>query len=254
MKIGLHNLASLLSALMLLLALATPAIADAPQPKSQLIAGFVANTDRQFGIQMLVPETWTSVDLGDTRGYYPPGSAGQTNRVLLYAGNLNVTTNALSPSTEIMGLQQFQQQPSLDDWTTGRERFWQGIGASYNLERKTPALAIYSVVPVSGETDLVAYVLDQGQLLVVSLSGHGSYGTKNSLVSNGLLDDFVTMVSSAKAAAATSPGSGAPPGGIRNAGPTPLASVSPAALGAISPLLVCTSREERLLWRLSLSR
>ncbi len=98
-----------------------------------------------------------------------------------------------------MGLAQFDQSGSLDDWTSHQERLWQAEAIPHSLLSSRSSTAVYALGPYGGQMYLTAYTVNQGQLLVVPLTGYGSYASKAALVKSGLLDDLITMTSSAKA-------------------------------------------------------
>lgn len=109
----------------ILLAACTPirpgeptATATPPSPASALIDGFQWQTDGAFGYRMLRPANWQPINLGDARGYYPPGSIGETDRLLLVARNLN----ALDADVIVISRSIFQDHPHLADWTAALDR------------------------------------------------------------------------------------------------------------------------------------
>lgn len=102
---------------------ATPTRAALPQPVSRLINGFVAQTDGEFGYQVLRPANWDVINLGDARGYFPAGSAGKANRVLLLVTNYQTLASMGDQAkVTITQLAEFQQDPSIAAWSAKREQ------------------------------------------------------------------------------------------------------------------------------------
>lgn len=170
-----------------------------PNPESSLITNFVLQTDGVFGYQMLRPANWDAVHLGDARGFLPLGSADQADRVLLRVVNYQTLGSQLDPSTQLLPLIQFQENPSLEGWVAARERGWEGVNIPFQQEQQLPNAVIYSLMPPTGELTLVASIIDREQPLALVLDGFGAYSTKEALIRDGIFQDFITMVESVAA-------------------------------------------------------
>lgn len=200
-----YLLASMFAVLAVMIVLASLVRSEVPTPTSKLVGKFVQQSDTDFGYQMLRPADWESINLGDSRGYMPPGSTDNADRVLLTATNLLTLSKTLGQNTQIATLQQFRRDPSLSGWTAIREQDWNAFGAEVKLERSLDRAAIYVAKPATGQSHLIAYVVDDDQPLVLSLYGYGAYGDRATLAAEGLIDDFATIVASATALVGASP-------------------------------------------------
>jgi hypothetical protein len=190
--IGLALLASLVAVTI------QPTRAAPPPPVSPLITSFVLQTDSEFGYQMLRPANWDVINLGDARGYFPVGSAGQADRVLLLATNYQTVGGQVDQSqVTITQLAEFTQNPSLEAWAAKREQDWKSLNLPFKkLGGGPPNAAIYALTQTTGEINIVAYIVSNGQPLVLSLYGFGAYASVDALTQNGLVQDFLTMVAS----------------------------------------------------------
>lgn len=196
---GLATFVVLVGAIALGLSTLLSGRAGQPVPASGLLDGFTATTDRALGYRMLVPSGWESLHMGTSRGYFPPGSAGKVDRVLLSAVNLGALERAGPDKPVIVGLELFRKTPTLAGWTAAQERLWAETGLDARKERAHPDAIIYSLRPSPDRVQLVAYKVDRGQPLVVALDGYGRYGSVSGLESEGLIRDLETMVASAEA-------------------------------------------------------
>ncbi len=131
-----------------------------PDPASQLIDGFSRRTDLQFGYQMLVPSGWESLNAGDSRAYFPPGSAGTTDRVTLRVANLNSLGESSAQDGQIQQLELWRRNPSLPKWTAAQRRAWREVGYNPHKEQGLRHVDIYSISPAEGEAQLIAYAVD----------------------------------------------------------------------------------------------
>ena len=170
-----------------------------PNPESSLITNFVLQTDGVFGYQMLRPANWDAIHLGDARGFLPPGSADQADRVLLRVVNYQTLASQLDQSTLLLPLMQFQQNPSLEGWAAAREREWERFNIPFQREQQLSNAVIYSLTPPTGEVTLVASIIDRDQPLALVLDGFGAYSTREALIRDGIFQDFITMVESVAA-------------------------------------------------------
>ncbi len=177
-----------------------PVHATPPKPSSPFVEGFVLETDDVYGYEILRPSSWTSIDLGDRRGYLPPGSAGQPNRIALAVTNLRTVSDAsFGTNGLIANYELFLQDPSLSAWMEKTQVLWESNGTRYNLVRELTDARIYAVKPGPEEIQLIAYVVSDGQPLGVGMYGFGTFSNLQQLESTGLLADFETMVTSVSA-------------------------------------------------------
>jgi len=81
------------------------------------------------------------------------------------------------------------------------EQGWKNDGAEIALVGEYPQTRIYIVKsPLSpDELTLWALVVDEDQPLVITLTGRGQYTDLEQLRQDGIYNDFVTMVVSARA-------------------------------------------------------
>ena len=170
-----------------------------PAPKSTLIPSFAHQSDMRYGYRMIVPSGWEVVDLGDARGFSPPGMRDRPDRVLLTVANLDTLARRTGEGTEILPHALWESSRSLPVWTEALEENWRQMGVPMRRERSLPGVRIYSLTPTSDEVQLVAYAIDGDQPLVVQLLGRGVYGNVSVLRRLGLMADFETMVESARA-------------------------------------------------------
>lgn len=177
---------------------ALPFIGDTevPTPASSAIDAFVWQTDGEFGYRMLRPASWRPLDLGDARGYVAPEDTGN-GRMTLTAANLRALAEILeNPDVELLSLQQFEQSGSLDGWTDAIEQVWREQNLSFSLEHTSSRAKIYALTPSPDQVQLIAYVVDDEQPLVLNLVGAG---TLEQVRTTGTFDDVVTMVESVTA-------------------------------------------------------
>lgn len=177
---------------------------DVPQPQSALITGFIEQADSEFGYQMLRPAGWASIHLGTARGYRPADTAGQPDRVLLTAVGLEALAAMAPEGPQVAPWLEFQQSASFEAWMDQREAAWQRSAQAMNLsfERQLtlPNGALYAVfLPDIEQIQLIAYIVDGEHPLVITLEGFGAYSQLDTLQEEGIYDDLVTMLQSAKA-------------------------------------------------------
>lgn len=178
----------------------TLTMAAPPTPASSLVDGFVLETDKVYGYEMLRPASWTSLDLGDRRGYLPVNSAGQSDRIMLAVTNLKTVSDAFAEKSGLVAnYELFQQDPSLSAWMPKVETLWKSNGLHFEVLDQLPNAAVYAVKPDSNQIQIVAYVVNQGQPLGIALYGFGTFSDLKKIQGAGLLTDFETMVVSAVA-------------------------------------------------------
>ncbi len=171
-----------------------------PTPSSSFIDGFVLEADNVYGYEILRPASWTSIDLGDRRGYLPPDSADQPNRIMLAVTNLETVSDAFAGKNGLIAnYELFRQEPTLSAWMPKTEALWKRNGVDFSIVGQLPSAIIYAVRPAPDQTHLIAYIVSQGQPLGVVLYGFGTFNDLELLKSTGLLADFETMVASASA-------------------------------------------------------
>jgi len=138
----------------------------------------------------------------DRRGYRPPGSADQADRVLLMVFNLQVMVKATqSPTGLIAQWSLFERDHSLNGWTGGIEQMWTSDGLKVALIRTLPHAKIY-LLKSSTPSDLIeltAFAVDMDQPLAIGLDACGAYADEGRLRQAGILDDLATMVASISA-------------------------------------------------------
>jgi hypothetical protein len=112
--------------------------------------------------------------------------------------NLRLVAAALGSKGEDAQWLLFQKDPSLAGWTAGIEAMWTGDGTTFALERTLPEAKIYSVMMLGGPkiVYLVAYVIDQGQPLILGLQASGTEADVSRLEVDGIVEDVATMAGS----------------------------------------------------------
>lgn len=177
--------------------------AEPPHPASPTIQGFVEQIDGEFGYRMLRPANWEPIHLGAVRGYRFAASAAGEDRLLLTVGNLAVMAAQASAGTQVAPWVEFQQSDSLEAWMQQREAAWtqvaQSTGLSFERYMTLPNGAVYLLLLPEQSLQLIAYLLDDGHPLTVSLEGFGAYVQRSKLEESGLSADFLTMLRSAQA-------------------------------------------------------
>ena len=168
----------------------------------QSVGKLVREVDTTFGYSILRPEQWESINLGDSRGYMPVGSASEADRVLMLVTNLEtlstlVDNNASQSNgtvqTSVMPLAQFRANPSLSAWMQARERSWQAQGFPAQRLKSLPNASIYMVRPAADQLHIISYAVVDKQPLVVTLYGYGAFSDLQRLIESGLLADFETI-------------------------------------------------------------
>jgi hypothetical protein len=175
----------------------------APAPRSSLVAGWVEQTDGVYGYTMLRPTNWTPTegDFPNGREYVAPGSTPEGG-VVIRAVNLALPAAHPAGPGGSVEWPLFEAAPTLAGWTTGLEALMTREGQPFERLRTLPAAKIYALAlpnGASGYAFVVAYIVDQGQPLIVSLGATGSDGDLSFLQGQGIVDDFMTMVGSVTA-------------------------------------------------------
>lgn len=210
-------------------------------PRSSLITGWVEQTDGVYGYTILRPANWTPAggDFPDGRQYLGPGPATDQQGIVIRAVNLQLpAAHPAGPgSSGLWPL--FQQHPTLDGWTAAIEdQIRSAPPSSFVVLRTLPEARLYQMTyPGLGYVFLVAYVVDSGQPLIISLSANGTDADLGRLQAQGIVDDFATMVASVTAIP-VDPLNVAPPLPLSPAEPSPATSSStpsPSARPASAP-------------------
>jgi hypothetical protein len=203
---------------------ASPVGATDPKASSRVVGNFADQPDTRFGYRIHRPAGWESLDAGDRRAYVTPGGTMKADHVVLGVANLTLEANHLGGHSEILGMEEFERNPSLATWTTSRERFWRVYGIPFEREPSGPGMAIYNLAQGDGKSHSVAYVLDRGQLLLLSMDGSGVYRDRGRLARAGLLRDFRAMAATLTALdAASAPSTpSAPKGDMRTGAADPV--------------------------------
>jgi hypothetical protein len=172
-----------------------------PTPTSLLVESFVWQTDGVFGYRMLRPAKWQPTAPFDGRSYGTPDFQNTADRIILKAINLKAYyKSGANANGVIVQLDLFEKDSSLAGWTRGIEQMWKSNGIESILLRTLPQAKIYSVTsPDASDVRFVAYVVDKDQPLAVSLTASGIYADRDRLQKEGVVDDFVTVVTSAQA-------------------------------------------------------
>ncbi len=166
---------------------------------SPLIGLLIPRTDREFGYSMLVPARWQAVDLGDRRTYVPPDSQHKPDRLVLTATNYKVLADR-NKNLRVMQLELFRRHPDPVGWAEAIEMSWRDTGMRFQKESSLANGVIYSVRPAEDQMQLMAFVVDAGQPMNLTMEGYGVYSSRETLVREGLLEDFQTMAQSLHAA------------------------------------------------------
>jgi hypothetical protein len=172
-----------------------------PTPASSLVGTFIWQTDGPFGYRMLRPANWVSTKPLDGRYYGTPGFQDKTDRIVLRVINLQAYyksgTGAHGVNAQLL---LFEKDSSLEGWTKGIERMWKSNGLGFTLLRTLPQAKVYRVkTPGDANIQLVAFAVDHKQPLAMQLTASGVYADMERLQTEGVLDDFVTMVASVQA-------------------------------------------------------
>ena len=244
----------ILAAAALVAILARPAVGPGsalPTPHSALVSGFVEQTDGLYGYRMLRPANWTPEGGGLPfgRGYLAPGFEGtQVQGIVMTVVNLQVAGEAAEPTGTIGDWVLFGQHPTLQAWTAAIEAGWRRDGWGFTLLRSLPTAKIYALTSLGGRPTpvlvLSAYAIAEGQPFLLQLQGSGTYRDLTRLESDGVLDDFATMVASIRAVPPEAqnvapplptPASPEPYQPTAPPGPSPVASFAlPSTLGAFT--------------------
>ena len=79
------------------------------------------------------------------------------------------------------------------------EALWESYGIQFSKVKELTDAMVFAIRPSPDQLHLIAYVVSQGQPLAIDVIGHGSFNDLENLKKIGLLADFETMVSSARA-------------------------------------------------------
>jgi hypothetical protein len=173
-----------------------------PTPHSPLIGSFVWQTDGAFGYQMLRPAGWEAKELGDTRQYVAPGPAIRPDWLALEAVNYQARFSGerRSEAASSWEYAAFEQNPTLEGWSSAVEQKLRSLDAQPELVRSLPDVRVYTARKDDiGSLSLMALKVEGGQPLDIRLWTSGTYADVDWLKNQGVLDDFVTMVASARA-------------------------------------------------------
>src|SRR3990172_2626116 len=169
-------------------------------PTSGLIDNFILEMDRTYGYQILRPASWIASDLGDRREFTYSGSGDQMNRITLEITNLQVVSETLIGNNGLLlNYELFIKDPFIIPWMHKTEALWKSYGIQYRKIIELTDAMVFAIRPSPNQLHLIAYVVSQGQPLAIGLIGHGSFNDLENLKKIGLLADFETMVSSARA-------------------------------------------------------
>ncbi len=205
-----------------------------PAAKSAEVGSLIWQTDGVYGYQMLRPADWNATDQSGARLFGMPDSAqgadGVAISVLKAAQAERAPTESGTPSI-ILGL--FRKNPTFEGWIAGIEQATTSAGGTVTVVRSLPAARIYLTLDapegLAPMLMLSAYKVDNGRPLVIVLLATGAYATLDRLEAAGIVDDFATMVESARAIP-LDPGNVAPPLWQAAA-----AAVSPVPFGSPAP-------------------
>ena len=226
-----------------------------PAAKSAEVGSLIWQTDGVYGYQMLRPADWNATDQSGARLFWMPDSAQGTDFVAISVVDAALAevapTESGSPSI-ILDL--FRKNPTFEGWIASIEQAMASAGGTVTivrsfptgtvtLVRSFPTARIYLTLDApEGPAPMLmlsSYKVDDGKPLVIVLLATGPYATMDRLEAAGIVDDFATMVESARAIP-LDPGNVAPPllqAATAVAPPVPLG--SPAPTGA--PAAVATA-------------
>jgi hypothetical protein len=178
-----------------------PAEGLIPTPVSSLVGTFIWQTDGLFGYRVPRPASWESMKPLDGRYYGTPGFQDRTGRLVLRVINLQAYYHSGANVHGVNAqLALFEKDSSLEGWTKGIERIWKSNGLGFTLLRALPEAKVYMVKTAGyANLELVAFAVDQKQPLAMELTASGVYADMERLQTEGVLDDFATMVASIQA-------------------------------------------------------
>jgi len=205
-----------------------------PAAKSAEVGSLIWQTDGVYGYQMLRPADWNATDQSGARLFwmrdFAQGTDGVAVSVLDAALAEVAPTDGGSPSI-ILDL--FRRNPTFEGWIAGIEQATTSAGGKVTIVRSLPLARIYLTFDApEGPAPMLmfsAYKVDDGKPLVIVLLATGAYATLDRLEAAGIVDDFVTMVESARAIS-LDPGNVSPPLWQAAA-----AAVSPVPFGSPAP-------------------
>lgn len=205
-----------------------------PAAKNVEVGSLIWQTDGVYGYQMLRPAGWNATDQSGARLFGMPdsgqGADGVAISVLNFAQAERAPSESGTPSI-ILGL--FRKNPTFEGWIAGIEQATTSAGGTVTVVRTLPAARIYLTLDapegLAPMLMLSAYKVDDGRPLVITLIATGAYATLDRLEAAGIVDDFATMVESARAIP-LDPGNVAPPLWQAAA-----AAVSPVPFGSPAP-------------------
>lgn len=177
-----------------------PAPTPIPTPKSQKLGEFLWQQDGDYAYSMLRPASWLAADEGTGRVYYP-NLQDNRMRLTLTAVNLKVYTARKNIRTTDVRWTLYRDHPSLEGWTDALVRTLYERDV-VQLEHSLDHARIYSVRTAAfGEhIRLVAYGIDQSTPFEIILSVGGEQAQMEEIWQSGLMDDFIAMVESVRAA------------------------------------------------------
>lgn len=216
-----------------------------PAAKSAEVGSLIWQTDGVYGYQMLRPADWNATDQSGARLFWMPDSAQGTDFVAISVVDAALAevapTGSGSPSI-ILDL--FRKNPTFEGWIASIEQAMASAGGTVTivrsfptgtvtLVRSFPTARIYLTLDApEGPAPMLmlsSYKVDDGKPLVIVLLATGPYATMDRLEAAGIVDDFATMVESARAIP-LDPGNVAPPLWQAAA-----AAVSPVPFGSPAP-------------------
>jgi len=197
-----------------------------PAAKSAEVGSLIWQTDGVYGYQMLRPADWNATDQSGARLFWMPDSAQGTDFVAISvvdAAQAEVAPTESGTPSIILDL--FSKNPTFEGWIAGIEQAMASAGGTVTIVRSfptgtvtmvrsLPAARIYLTLDApEGAAPMLmlsAYKVDDGMPLVIILLATGAYATLDRLEAAGIVDDFATVVESARAIP-LDPGNVAPP-------------------------------------------
>lgn len=185
------------------------------KPSQSAINPLIQQMDGKYGYAMLRPASWTPLDMRDIGRGYRDAKNLTDARVLLIVRNISVSTVEGD-----MDAMLFARDRSLELFVADTERRWRHDHVEFVRLETLPNARIYATrmtgTTDAGDTvqtlDLLAYAVDQGQLLIVVLTGGAGHSLEplDQLKAEGAIDGFITMVKSLRAIP-VDPGNVSPP-------------------------------------------
>lgn len=174
--------------------------ASIPAAQSSLMGGFIWQEDGTYAYAALRPASWQAKDKNN-RIFFPP-DASDPPATSLTVINLSVYEKNGMDQFYIEPWELFKQNPNFSGWIKAMERSWQQSGAGANIERiqDLEQAAVYALRGEGGYLRLTAFAVDQGQPLLVVFDTQGEMADLGRLREDGIYADFLTLVSSIRAA------------------------------------------------------